>query len=85
MARTFEVGENTSDVISKINKFINDDDNVDNIMGHIGNIMSSVDKLEMTVGIIEDDRYKNEMLGYIAKIRQYVASTLDAFDSMMDI
>jgi hypothetical protein len=83
MGRSFNIGENPNDVIKKINKFIDDEDNTDSIMGNIGDIMGSVDKLEMTVSNIEDDQYKNEMLGYITMIRRYTTSILDAFDSMM--
>lgn len=83
--RSFEMGEDPNDVIKRIDKFINNEDNTTSIMESINDIMKGVDRLERTVGNIEDDKYRNEMLGYVAKIRQYVISTLDSFDSMMDI
>ena len=83
--RAFEMGENPNDVVSKIDRFIQDSDNTDSVMKHIGDIMNSSDKLERVIGNIEDDHYRNEMLGYITMIRQYVTNTLDAFDSMMDV
>ncbi len=85
MRRSFGVEENPNDVIKKIDSFIGNEDNIDSMMGNIGDIMKSVDKLERVIGSIEDDHYRNEMLGYITMIRQYVTNTLDAFDSMMEI
>jgi hypothetical protein len=85
MRRSFEIGEDPNDVIKKIDNFIGNEENTNSVMGNIGDIMTSVDKLERTIGDIGDDGYRNEMLGYITMIRQYVTNTLDAFDSMMEI
>ena len=85
MARAFEMGEDPNDVLKKINSFIGNEDNTNSVMESIGDIMKGVDALEMTVSNIGDEKYKNEMLGYIAMIRQYTSNVLDAFDSMMEI
>lgn len=81
--RAFKVGENHLDVINKINKFIGEPENVDGFLEGINNIMKGIDNIERISGTIEDERYRNEIFGYIAKMRQYVISSLDAFDSMM--
>jgi len=85
MARALTVGEDPNDVLSKISSFIGNEDNTNSVMSSIGDIMKNVDTLEMVVNRIEDEKYKNEMLGYIMMIRQYTSSVLDAFDSMMEI
>jgi hypothetical protein len=85
MRRVLEFGESPSDVIKKIDSFIGNEDNTNGFMDNIGVIMKGVDRLENIVNNIGDERYRNEMLGYITMVRQYVTSALDAFDSMMEI
>jgi hypothetical protein len=85
MRRMLEVGESPSDVIKKIDSFIGNEDNTNGFMENIGVIMKGVDRLENIVNNIGDERYRNEMLGYITMVRQYITSALDAFDSMMEI
>jgi hypothetical protein len=85
MRRALNIGESPNDVIDKINSFIGDENNTNGFMENIGDIMKGVDRLETISNNIGDERYRNEMLGYITMIRQYVTSALDAFDSMMEI
>ena len=81
--RAFEVGENPPDIIKKIDDFISNDGGVVDIMDSITTIMKSIDRVEQTVNSLEDEKYRNEILGYVAKTRQYIMSILDAVDDMM--
>jgi hypothetical protein len=81
--RAFEVGESPSDVIKKIDDFLGDGNSLNDIMGSITDIMKGIETIENTINNLAEDKYKNEILGYITMSRQYVMSILDAVDSMM--
>lgn len=81
--RMFTTDDDPKDVVNKIDSFINDEQNTDNVLHQISTIMKSVDELEITINNIQDKPYREEMLGYTTMIRNYTVSVLDAFDSMM--
>ena len=85
MRRILTQDENPADVIQKIDDFINNKDNSESIVDDIGFMMKKLDSLEQTVNNIEDEPYRNEMLGYVTMARTQVMNVLDALDSMLEI
>lgn len=77
--------ENPSDVIKKIDDFISNKDNSESIMDSVGKMMELLDNTEKIVNNLEDDRFKNEMLGYIQTSRVQMLNLLDAVDSMLEV
>lgn len=84
MKRSLVVGENPSDVITKINDFIGDGENVEKIMNDIGLLMRKLDDIEYTINGLGDKHYREEVLGYITSSRNYAMSMIDAIDSMIE-
>jgi hypothetical protein len=39
----------------------------------------------MTVNNIEDEPYRNEMLGYVTMARTQIMNVIDALDSMLEV
>lgn len=85
MRRLLSQDENPADVITKIDDFIMNPDNTDSMMEHIGLLMKTLDKTEQTVNNLEDEGYRNEMLGYIMVARTQTMNILDALDSMLEV
>ena len=81
--RAFNIEENPSDVLKKIDDFISNKENPESIMDNIGDIMTKLDDTEQVINNIEDKHYREEMLGYITNARNYIMSILDAMDSML--
>lgn len=85
MRRILSQNENPSDVIRKIDDFISNKDNTESIMDEVGKIMRSLDALEQVVNNLEDEGYRNEMLGYVTVARTQMMNVLDAMDSMLEV
>lgn len=85
MRRMLSQGENPADVIAKIDDFIQNKDNTTSLIDEVGKINKSLDTLEQVVTNLEDEGYRNEMLGYVTIARAQMMNILDAFDSMLEI
>jgi len=85
MRRFLTQDENPADVIKKIDDFISNKDNTESIMDDVGSMMKTLDSLEMTVNNIEDEPYRNEMLGYVTIARTQIMNVIDALDSMLEV
>lgn len=85
MRRILSQNENPSDVIRKIDDFISNKGNTESIMDEVGKIMRSLDALEQVVNNLEDEGYRNEMLGYVTVARTQMMNVLDAMDSMLEV
>lgn len=85
MRRLHSQDENPADVIAKIDDFISNKDNTESIMNQVGVMMKTLDDTEQVVTNLEDEGYRNEMLGYITMARTQVMNILDAMDSMLEV
>jgi hypothetical protein len=85
MRRMLSQGENPADVIKKIDDFINNKDNSESIVDNVQVMMKTLDATEQTVTNLEDEGYRNEMLGYVTIARTQVMNILDALDSMLEV
>lgn len=83
--RAFTTDENPTDLLKKIDDFISNDDNTTTIMELINDITMKLDKLEVSINNLEEQVYREEMLGYLTMSRNYIINLLDALDSMMDL
>lgn len=83
--RAFTTDENPIDLLKKIDDFINNDDNTTIIMELVNDVIVKLDKLEVSINNLDEQVYREEMLGYVTMSRNYIINLLDALDSMMDM
>lgn len=76
---------NPKEVIDKIDNFISNEENSEDIMNNIGKLMKDLDATETVINNMEEERFKNEMLGYVQTARVQVMNLVDAVDSMLEV